>query len=90
MIDASQWAKQLREQLKEGIANDPSIGTGFLYRAEDLFRKAQLDTLNQCMRLAHQLMNGAPRNQRIGMGLVVDKIADLAIEVKYRPNQAGG
>ncbi len=84
MIDASQWAKQLREQLRESVIRDPDIGTGFLQRAEEAFRKAQLDAIRQCLRLAQQRMDIAPIRHRLGIGPVVDTIADLAIDVKRR------
>ncbi len=92
MIDASQWAKNLREDLRTSIQSDPEIGTGFMRRAEEVIRRAQLDAINQCLRITHQQMNGAPRQQRLGMGLVVDKVADLALDVKQRvtPKQGDG
>jgi hypothetical protein len=92
MIDASQWAKRLRMARSESIARDPEVETGFVRRAEGVVRDSQLDTINQCLRIAHQLMNQAPRLQRIGIGKVVDALSDLAIDVKRRgaPKQGGG
>jgi hypothetical protein len=84
VIDASQWAKRLQSQLRESVISDPNIGSGFLHRAEESFRKAQLDAIQQCLRLAQEQMNITSARFRDGIGPVVDQIADLAISVKRR------
>ncbi len=91
MIDAAEWAQRLRAQLKESVIRDPDIGSGFLQRTEEAFRKAQLDAIQQCLRLAQDQMNITTARFRDGIGPVVDQIADLAIGVKRRlpPSQGG-
>jgi hypothetical protein len=89
MIDAKQWAKRLRMARSESIARDPEVETGFVMRAEVVVRDAQLDAINQCLRAAHKLMAEAPRMQRLGIGKVVDTLADLALDVKQRRSPKG-
>lgn len=84
MIDARQWAKRLHQETKSSIERDPDIGTGFIIRTEEVVREIQLDAISQCMRLTQQLMDVAPRPHPIGMGLVLDRISDLALDVKQR------
>jgi hypothetical protein len=95
MIDAKQWAKRLRLARSEAVRSDEEIGTGFLTRAESVIRDAQLDaqlgSINDCLHIAQEAMNDAPRLQRPGLGKVVDKLADLALDVRKRSDpKAGG
>jgi hypothetical protein len=92
MIEAKQWAKRLRMARTESIARDAEVETGFVVRAEGVVRDAQLDAINQCLRIAQRAMSAALPRHRPALGLVVDQLADLALDVKQRvtPKQGDG
>lgn len=89
MIDARQWAKRLRMARSESIARDAEVETGFVTRAEVVVRDVQLDAVSQCLRIAQRAMNAAPARHRPALGLVVDQLADLALDVKQRQPPKG-
>ncbi|MES2340024.1 MAG: hypothetical protein V4537_18170 [Pseudomonadota bacterium] len=91
MIDAKTWAKRLRMARSESIARDAEVETGFVTRAEGVVRDAQLDMVNECLRIAQRAMDAAAPRHRAALGVVVDRLADLALDVKQRqPPKAGG
>ena len=91
MIDAGQWAKRIRQARIDATARDSQIEAGFLERTEAIAREAQLDTINQALRVAHDVMRETPPRHRAAVGIVVDRLSDLALDVKRRqtPNAGG-
>lgn len=88
MIDAGQWATRLLVEQRAAVKDAAPLEVAFLRRAELVTRQVQLDTISQCLRLAHGAIDAAPRAHQSSLGALVDLLADLAIAVEARQHHS--
>ena len=89
MRDAGAIARELVAELRAGLVADRHVFEGMTARIERCLRQRDLEVSRQCLRLAQQAMNETPRRHQAAIGVIVDRLADLAIDLNQRAEQRG-
>lgn len=82
MRDARQVAEELTAALCAAVDdNRRPLLSGMTKRVERKLRNRDLEVVRQCLRLAQQVMNETPKRHQAAVGIIVDRLADLAIDL---------